>query len=284
MLKVNSTSREEIVITVDRITDRFGVYKLDIPPVDGFECREGMEIDSCCQASLLGSPSSLCNVPGLSSSTEHTAVKAGEGKQCLYNLNALNYRPFKKDTNLCGTSGEHLSTPMNSSLFFWPNFPQFGFPWPYMPPLPNPSQSPPSLPFPFPPIPFLTPPPPSFSWPFPPLFSTPRPPSFPFPFSPAAPNPPTLLPPIPYLFPSPPLPPPPPFPFTFPPFPPFTPIPPLLTPSSPSPPPPLAPSFPIPFPPFLPTIPTPQAPSSLPPTFSLRDPRTWFPPQPPSSP
>nr|CAD1820129.1 unnamed protein product [Ananas comosus var. bracteatus] len=41
MFKVNSTSKEEISITVDRVTDRFGVYKLDIPPVDGFECRVG---------------------------------------------------------------------------------------------------------------------------------------------------------------------------------------------------------------------------------------------------
>ncbi|KAJ8458049.1 hypothetical protein OPV22_030975 [Ensete ventricosum] len=125
MLRVmNSTSREEMSITVDRRTDKFGVYKLDIPPVDGLECREGVEMDSCCRASLLGSPSSLCDVPGLSSSTGHVAVGGGEGKRCLYNLNALNYRPSKKDANLCGTGTQRMDghqvapTPTSQALDF----------------------------------------------------------------------------------------------------------------------------------------------------------------------
>ncbi|CAD5166370.1 unnamed protein product [Musa acuminata subsp. malaccensis] len=245
MLRVtNSTSREEMSITVDRTTDKFGVYKLDIPPVEGFECREGVVMDSCCRASLLGSPSSLCDVPGLNSSTGHVAVRGGEGKRCLYNLNALNYRPSKKDANLCGTgSGHYLPASVNSSLFLWPPSPPSGFPWP----------SP--MPYPFPPLPFQTPPPPSLPWPFPPLFPTPRTPTFPLPFPPA-PNRPPSLPPIPPIFPSPT--PTSPFPFRFPPFPPFTPMPPLFMPPSLPPP----GSFPFPFPPFPPTTTTSGAPSS----------------------
>ncbi|CAL9777701.1 unnamed protein product [Musa acuminata subsp. burmannicoides] len=255
MLRVtNSTSREEMSITVDRTTDKFGVYKLDIPPVEGFECREGVVMDSCCRASLLGSPSSLCDVPGLNSSTGHVAVRGGEGKRCLYNLNALNYRPSKKDANLCGTgSGHYLPASVNSSLFLWPPSPPSGFPWPPSPPSGFPWPSP--MPYPFPPLPFLTPPPPSLPWPFPPLFPTPRTPTFPLPFPPA-PNRPPSLPPIPPIFPSPT--PTSPFPFRFPPFPPFTPMPPLFMPPSLPPP----GSFPFPFPPFPPTTTTSGAPSS----------------------
>ncbi|KAJ8459805.1 hypothetical protein OPV22_032731 [Ensete ventricosum] len=74
VLRVNATSAGEMRVAVDRTTDRFGVYNLDILPVDGFECREGRGVDSFCQASLVESPSSLCDVPGLSSSTEHVAL------------------------------------------------------------------------------------------------------------------------------------------------------------------------------------------------------------------
>ncbi|RRT35996.1 hypothetical protein B296_00047208 [Ensete ventricosum] len=74
VLRVNATSAGEMRVAVDRTTDRFGVYNLDILPVDGFECREGRGVDTFCQASLVESPSSLCDVPGLSSSTEHVAL------------------------------------------------------------------------------------------------------------------------------------------------------------------------------------------------------------------
>ncbi|URE36531.1 Pollen proteins Ole e I like [Musa troglodytarum] len=141
-LRVNATAAGEMRVAVDRTTDRFGVYELDIPPVDGFECREGRGVDSFCRASLVESPSSLCDVPGLSSSTEHVAVRGGEGRLCLYNLNALNYRPSKKDADLCGDDGESSPSSANSLLFFWP---PFGFPWPFAPP--------PSFPWPFAPPP-----------------------------------------------------------------------------------------------------------------------------------
>ncbi|XP_020245376.1 RNA-binding protein 12-like [Asparagus officinalis] len=192
-LKSNSNPNGEMSITVDRTTDRFGVYKLDIPPVDGFVCTEGQEPESFCRATLVSSSSLSCDVPCIKSSAEHIAVKNEGMHACLYNLNALSYRPAKKYSTSCGTKltaeTESSSTP-NACLFFWPPFPPFGFPWPppfpFPPLFPSPPSlpfpplfpSPPSLPFPFPPIPFLTPPPPSFPFPLPPLWPTPSPPPF----------------------------------------------------------------------------------------------------------
>ncbi|OAY76258.1 uncharacterized protein LOC109713156 isoform X2 [Ananas comosus] len=120
--RVNSTSREEILIEAERTTDKFGIYKLDIPPVDGFECREGREIRSACRANLISSSSSSCNVPGLQGSTQHLAIKPKQANICFFNLNALNYRPPRRNTILCGTHNT-----INSSLLFWPFLPPF---WP----------------------------------------------------------------------------------------------------------------------------------------------------------
>ncbi|KAI0491600.1 hypothetical protein KFK09_025860 [Dendrobium nobile] len=259
-----TASGEEISINTERITDKFGVYKLDIPPVDGFECREGQALESFCKASLVQSPSPLCNVPSLSSSNEHLAFKAGEFNSCVYDLNALSYKPAQRDSSLCGTKSEDVASLVtvkpknsNSALFFWPPF----FPWPNCPfpfpfpnppsfpfpfPLPLPFPSPPSLPFPFPTIPFFAPPPPAFPFPFPPLpfFAPPPPPQFTFPF-----------------------------PFPFPSLPPFNPIPGLFPPppSPPSSPPPL--TFPFPFPPLPPFFAFPRPPSPPIPAFSLSDPQ-----------
>ncbi|KAH7683258.1 Zinc finger RING/FYVE/PHD-type protein [Dioscorea alata] len=192
--RVNSTSKEEISIRVIRSTDEHGVYRLDIPPVDGFECREGRQMQSFCHASLIeSSSSSLCNLPNLRSSTEHLGLMCRDASACLYNLNALSFRPAKKDTNLCGTNEASESSDLSVSLFLWPPSPSFPFPLPFISP-PNPP------PFPFP-LPFISPPsPPPFPFPLPSI-SPPSPPpfSFPFPFpplptfvSPPPPPPPTF--------------------------------------------------------------------------------------------
>ncbi|KAJ6837108.1 RNA-binding protein 12-like [Iris pallida] len=273
-LRANQTSNEEISITVNRMTDQFGVYKLEIPPIDGFECKDGWEPESFCQATLVESPSPLCNLPAIKSSTEHVALKNKKANACVYNLNALSYRPSKRDDTVCGTRKVRPDNNLGSALFFWPPFPPFGFPWPGWTPFPFPYPSwpfpsPPSLPFPFPPLPFLTPPP-AFPFPLPPLWPTP-PPALPFPFPP--------LPPVPSLFPSPP--PPPSFPFPLPPFtplppfpklPPFTPLPSLFSPPPPPPSPP-PPSFPF-LPPLPPLFPNPGSPTPPPPFFSQSDPRS----------
>uniref|UniRef100_A0A5B7BWR8 Pollen Ole e 1 allergen and extensin family protein n=1 Tax=Davidia involucrata TaxID=16924 RepID=A0A5B7BWR8_DAVIN len=254
--KANSPrTTEQIAFSVNRTTDKYGLYKLEIPSVEGVDCVEGPAIQSFCQASLIGSSSSACNVPGLKTSSNEITVKSKQASLCIYSLSALSYRPPYVNLTLCGNHKEELlSNSLNSSKFFLPHFPPYGFPWPPLPQLPPLPQFPP-LPQ-LPPLPSLPPLPPFPSLPFPPL---PPFPSFPFPPLPF-PKPPSL-------------------PFPFPPLPPFTPIPPLL-----SPPPP--PAFNLGDPrTWIPNIPFFSPPP--PPAFNLRDPRTWIPyipPSPPNSP
>ncbi|CAL5087445.1 unnamed protein product [Urochloa decumbens] len=165
--KVNSTASEELSLEAERTTDQHGVYKLDVPPVDGFECREGHELRSACRATLLRSSSAACNVPGLGASTQHIALRSrSRAGACFLNLNALNFRPAKRDAALCpGGTGAGGGALVGSSLFFWPFLPLFwppyptpggrgaggtvSFPWPY--PVPAwlvPFLRPPFLPFP----------------------------------------------------------------------------------------------------------------------------------------
>lgn len=169
--KVNSTSSEELSLEAERTTDKHGVYKLDVPPVDGFECREGHELRSACRATLVRSSSSACNVPGLggSSTQQHIALRSrAAANACFLNLNALNFRPAKRDAALCPGGGA-----FGSSLLFWPFLPLF---WP---PYPSPGGGGGTV---------------SFPWPFPvPSWLVPflRPPFLPFPlYEPAAPPPP----------------------------------------------------------------------------------------------
>ncbi|KAM3258726.1 hypothetical protein ACQJBY_050492 [Aegilops geniculata] len=151
--KVNSSAApEEISLEAERTTDQHGVYKLDVPPVDGFECREGHELRSACRATLVRSSSAVCNVPGLRGSTQHIALRGPRGAAaCFLNLNALNFRPAKRDRTLCHGGGNGDGSAFGSSLFFWPFLPLF---WP--PPLGLPSPAAPgaaggtvSFPWPF---------------------------------------------------------------------------------------------------------------------------------------
>lgn len=253
---------EQMAFSVNRTTDKYGVYRLEIPSVDGINCVDGMTMQSFCQASLIGSSSTVCNVPGLRTTSEEISVKSKQDNLCIFSLNALSYRPMKKNESLCGNKKEKIPDPLTSSKFFLPFFPPYSLPFPFPPLPPFPS-------FPLPPLPPL-PPVPYF-----PLPTCPNPPSLPFPF-----------PPLPPLLPSPPSPPPP---STPPPPPPFslndprTWIP-YVSPFSPPPPPPLSP------PPFslsdprtwIPHVPPFSPPP--PPAFDPRDPRTWIPHIPPFSP
>ncbi|KAI5600891.1 hypothetical protein BDE02_01G055400 [Populus trichocarpa] len=143
-------TREKIEFSVNRTTDRYGIYKLEVPEVDGVDCEEGFAIESVCQASLIGSSSRVCNVPGLRISTNEISVKSKQNNLCIYSLNALSYRPSKKNITLCGSHKEELPNSLNSSKFFLPYFPPYGFPWP---PLPNLPPLPNFPPLPFPPLP-----------------------------------------------------------------------------------------------------------------------------------
>ncbi|KAJ3674037.1 hypothetical protein LUZ60_006029 [Juncus effusus] len=126
--KMNATTTEILSLEAERITDNFGIYKLDIPPVDGFNCIEGHSVVSACRASLINSPYPNCNIPGLKGSTQHLAIKSKSKNVCFFNLNAMNYRPAKRDKNVCGGK-ESKDGKFGSSLFFWPFFPLFWPPW-----------------------------------------------------------------------------------------------------------------------------------------------------------
>lgn len=93
---------EEVMFSVKRSTNRYGVYKLDIPAIDGIECARDSAIVSSCRASLMWSSSSSCNVPGYSTTSDEIAIKSKRANLCIYSLNALNYRPSKRDKSLCG--------------------------------------------------------------------------------------------------------------------------------------------------------------------------------------
>lgn len=160
---------EQMTVSVNRTTNKYGVYKLEIPHVDGVDCVEGLAIESVCKASLIGSSksrgASFCNVQGLKTSTNQISVKSKQDNLCIFSLNALSYRPSKRNATLCRNHKEIPLNSFNSSKCIFP-FPNFGFPWPW--------------PFPFPPLPPLP------SWPFPRL---PLPPS-PSLFVPSPPPPP----------------------------------------------------------------------------------------------
>ncbi|KAL2329441.1 hypothetical protein Fmac_017022 [Flemingia macrophylla] len=145
---------EQISFSVNRTTDQNGVYKLDIPSVDGVNCVDGSEIVSLCQASLIRSSTPTCNVPFLKSTTSEISVKSKQDNLCEYTLSSLSYKPTQMNTTLCG---HELANSVNSSkcYFPWPQLP----PFPPLPSLPFPTSPPiPSLPFPFPQYP-PTPPP-----------------------------------------------------------------------------------------------------------------------------
>ncbi|PRQ39834.1 hypothetical protein RchiOBHm_Chr4g0429561 [Rosa chinensis] len=203
----SAKASEDMNFSVNKTTNKYGVYKLEIPSVDGVNCLSGVSIKSMCQASLIWSSSKSCNVPGLRTTADEISVKSKQDNLCIYSMNALSYRPPKKNLTLCGKRKEEESaSSFNSSKFFLPYFPPFyQFPWPPLPQFPFPPLPPlPSLP-PFPSFPF----PPSLPFPFPslPPFPSPNPlaPNTPPPFNLGDPR--TWIPYIPSVFPPPPPPP-----------------------------------------------------------------------------
>ncbi|GJM95695.1 hypothetical protein PR202_ga12470 [Eleusine coracana subsp. coracana] len=164
MIKVNSTSKEEIKITAEKVTNSYGAYHLDIPAIDGFECAAAgaTAAESFCRAAVLDNPSRLCNVPAVTTTVGHISFPAHEA--CLYSLNSLYYRPGGKPGPAQCNAGPQLPpAALNTSLFYCP-------PWPW-PPIPFCTPRPW-----FPPIPFFTPPPPEFHFPPIPFLTPPSPP------------------------------------------------------------------------------------------------------------
>ncbi|KAF7130505.1 hypothetical protein RHSIM_Rhsim10G0004200 [Rhododendron simsii] len=98
---ISPRTTEEIEFSVNRTTDKYGVYKLEIPSVDGIECARDEAIESSCRASLMWSTSSSCNVPGYRTTSGEIAVKSRRANLCIYSLSALNYRPSRRENRLC---------------------------------------------------------------------------------------------------------------------------------------------------------------------------------------
>ncbi|KAB2084735.1 hypothetical protein ES319_A05G354100v1 [Gossypium barbadense] len=94
-------TREQVSFSVNRTTDKHGVYRLEIPSVDGIACAEAA-IASSCQASLVGTSSTSCNIPGHRSTTDQIAIKSRHPNLCIYSLTALSFRPSKRNVALCG--------------------------------------------------------------------------------------------------------------------------------------------------------------------------------------
>ncbi|WVZ04730.1 hypothetical protein V8G54_018076 [Vigna mungo] len=97
---LSEKTAEQISLSVNRTTNKYGMYKLEIPSVDGVKCAEDSVVVSSCQASLIGSSSSACNVPGYRTTSNVIAIKARKANLCIYSFNALTFRPSKRDITL----------------------------------------------------------------------------------------------------------------------------------------------------------------------------------------
>ncbi|KAK4780731.1 hypothetical protein SAY87_016837 [Trapa incisa] len=113
---------EQISFSVNRTTNTYGVYKLDIQNIDGIECVGSKEIASLCKASLISSSSPSCSVPGLRATANGVSIKSKQDSLCIFSLNILSYRPPKVNPALCGNQKQELqvSATQNTSKFFPP--------------------------------------------------------------------------------------------------------------------------------------------------------------------
>ncbi|XP_074275191.1 uncharacterized protein LOC141599165 [Silene latifolia] len=95
---------EEITLSVNRRTNKLGMYQMVITGVDGIDCSKERAVVSLCRATLLRTaPSSgKCNVPGLNTTSDVVYFKSSEQNVCIYGLGALNFRPSRVNKALCG--------------------------------------------------------------------------------------------------------------------------------------------------------------------------------------
>lgn len=99
---LSAKTKEQITVSVNRTTDKYGMYKMEIPSVDGVKCAEDPDVASSCQANLMWSSASSCNVPNYRSTSTEMTVKARRDNLCVYGLTPLSYKPSKRDISLCG--------------------------------------------------------------------------------------------------------------------------------------------------------------------------------------
>ncbi|KFK33036.1 hypothetical protein AALP_AA6G322300 [Arabis alpina] len=101
----SSRTREMLTFSANRTTNKLGLYKLDITSLEGVTCAEEAEKGSLmasCQASLIGSSSDSCNVPGYKTTTDQVVFKSERSNLCVYGFTSLNFKPLKKNLDLCG--------------------------------------------------------------------------------------------------------------------------------------------------------------------------------------
>lgn len=99
---ISPRTTEQISFSVNRTTNKYGIYKLDVPSVDGVQCAKDKAVGSACRASLLSTPSPSCAVPSFRTTSDEISIKSRRANVCIYSLNALSYRPSKRDIALCG--------------------------------------------------------------------------------------------------------------------------------------------------------------------------------------
>ncbi|GAB4848652.1 hypothetical protein Ancab_003363 [Ancistrocladus abbreviatus] len=99
---ISPRTAEEISFSVNRTTNRRGMYKLEIPSVEGIECAGERAVESVCQASLIWSSSPKCNVPAYKTTSDQISIKSRQANLCIYSLSAMTYRPAHRSKALCG--------------------------------------------------------------------------------------------------------------------------------------------------------------------------------------
>ncbi|XP_076933493.1 uncharacterized protein LOC143599418 [Bidens hawaiensis] len=101
---VSPKTDEQISFSVNRTTNRYGVYRLDmrVPSVDGIFCARDAVALNKCRATLIRSTSPSCNMPGLTATTNDFSLESKHDSVCVYNMFALSFGASKKDPSVCG--------------------------------------------------------------------------------------------------------------------------------------------------------------------------------------
>ncbi|KAL8231656.1 hypothetical protein R6Q57_001434 [Mikania cordata] len=105
---VSPTRAEQMSFSVNRTTNRYGVYRLDIrvPSTDGHGhgvyCAKDAAVLNACRATLVRSIAPSCNAPGLTTTSDQFSVKSKHSNMCIYTMLALSFGSSKKDVTICG--------------------------------------------------------------------------------------------------------------------------------------------------------------------------------------
>ncbi|GFQ01583.1 hypothetical protein PHJA_002302200 [Phtheirospermum japonicum] len=99
---ISPRTTEQISFSVNLTTNKYGIYKLEVPSVDGVQCARDKVVANSCKASLISSSFSSWDVPGFRTTADEISVKSRQANICIYSLNVLTYRPSKRDIVLCG--------------------------------------------------------------------------------------------------------------------------------------------------------------------------------------